>query len=323
MSDQQKTPLVSIFVITYRHERFIRQCLDSLVGQVTNFDFQVVIGEDCSPDGTRAICEEYATRYPDKVNLLPATENLGAVRNGMRTLKACTGKYIAMCEGDDLWCDMHKLQKQVDLLESDPSVSLVFSSVRVQDDIGWNKPYDYYFKVMDRDTITIEDVIAAERNIIPTPTILFRRSVLPGQPYPAFFEHARMGDIPIQVFSTHNGVARAIPGPLAVYRDHEGGQTKTLEVIKRGDDSLREFYTGFNEYTGHKYDKAFRRRYHEMARTELVYGSSELKGMAKFRNYLRTFPQYLKYADKVNMREVMYYHVLLFAPWLLRLSGKK
>ncbi|GAA4460724.1 hypothetical protein GCM10023093_03900 [Nemorincola caseinilytica] len=320
---QQKTPLVSIFVITYRHERFIAQCLDSLVGQVTNFDFRVVLGEDCSPDGTRAICEEYAARYPHIIDLLPATENLGAVRNGMRTLKACTGKYIAMCEGDDYWCDMHKLQKQVDLLEADPSVSLCFSSVHIQDDIGWNKPYDHYFTVLDTDTVTIEDVIRTDRNIIPTPTILFRRSVLPPQPYPPFFEYALMGDIPIQLFATHSGVAKAIPGPLAVYRDHEGGKTKTRDVVRKGEEALLALLNGFNEYTGHKYDKALNRKYHEMAKTDLIFGSRELRGMARFRNYLRYFPQYLKYAEKVNLREVVYYHILLFAPGLLRLAGKK
>lgn len=320
MSEEIKRPLVSVFVIAYKHEEFIGQCLDSILAQVVNFDYEIVLGEDCSPDSTRAICEAYAAKYP-QINLLPSDRNYGAVGNCVRTLRECKGKYIALCEGDDYWCDNHKLQKQVDFLEANPDFSSCFSLVRVQDDMGWNKPYEYYFTVLDKDEFTIEDFITSGRNIIPTATLMFR-NVLP-QPFPHFFVNAIMGDIPIQLFVADKGKAKLLPGPLAVYRNHKGGMTKSPEATRKHSDEIFKLFTEFNKFTGYKYNKAFRTRFYVESRFNLVYGSAGLKGSEKWRNYKKWFPRYVKYSEKVNVKEILYYHVLLFAPALLRIAGKK
>lgn len=118
--------LVSVFVVTYNQEKYIRQCLDSVLMQKVNFDYEVVIGEDYGTDGTRAICEEYAVKYP-QVRLLPLTKNLGVAGNWKRVLSECKGKYVAMCEGDDYWCDQEKLQKQVDFFVADKNEEYVLS----------------------------------------------------------------------------------------------------------------------------------------------------------------------------------------------------
>ena len=110
-------PLVSIIMITYNHERFIAQAIEGVLMQETGFPFELVIGEDCSTDGTRAVCEKYAREHPDRIRLLPAERNLGMNLNARRTLRACRGKYIANCEGDDLWTDAGKLQRQAEYLE--------------------------------------------------------------------------------------------------------------------------------------------------------------------------------------------------------------
>lgn len=120
-------PLVSIFVITYQHANYISECLDGLLMQKTNFKFEIVIGEDCSVDNTRNICEEYALKY-SSINLLPTNKNLGMIPNTIRTHRACKGKYTAFCEGDDYWTDPYKLQKQVDFLETHPDYGLVHSN---------------------------------------------------------------------------------------------------------------------------------------------------------------------------------------------------
>mgnify|MGYP001248218371 CR=1 FL=1 len=112
-------PLVSVHMITYNHEKYIAQAIEGVLMQKTNFLFELVIGEDCSTDSTRVICKEYADRYPNIIKLLPdAGKNLGMMENAIRTTMACTGKYIALCEGDDYWTDPYKLQKQVDFLEA-------------------------------------------------------------------------------------------------------------------------------------------------------------------------------------------------------------
>ncbi len=104
-------------MITYNHEKYIRSALDSILSQKCSFKFNIVIGEDCSTDNTREILLEYHNKYPEKFKLLLHNENIGAVNNQNETLKACDGKYIAICEGDDYWTDQYKLQNQVDLIE--------------------------------------------------------------------------------------------------------------------------------------------------------------------------------------------------------------
>ena len=98
-------PLVSVFMMTYNHEKYISEAIEGVLMQNTNFDFDIVIGEDCSTDNTRQIILDYQRKYPGKFKLLLHKENIGAMANQMAVLQACSGKYIAMCEGDDYWID--------------------------------------------------------------------------------------------------------------------------------------------------------------------------------------------------------------------------
>ena len=118
---------VSVAMITYNHERFIAQAIESVLMQQTDFAVELVIGEDCSTDGTRAIVRDYGERYPERIRLLLPEHNLGMMPNFVATLKACRGQYVASVEGDDYWTDPHKLQKQVDFLESASGVQSVLS----------------------------------------------------------------------------------------------------------------------------------------------------------------------------------------------------
>ena len=116
---------ISVGVITYNQQSTIRQTLDSILAQKGDFDLELVIGEDCSPDNTLAICQDYAEQYPNVVKLLPNTHNLGIMANFARVMKACTGDYVAICAGDDYWCDDYKLQKQLDYFIAHPEVGVV------------------------------------------------------------------------------------------------------------------------------------------------------------------------------------------------------
>lgn len=119
-------PLVSIVTITYNHEPYIRKCIEGVLMQQVNFPIEFIIAEDCSTDGTLAICKEYATKYPNLIQLITSENNVGAIVNERRAMKAAKGKYIAFCEGDDYWTDPLKLQKQVDFLEENPEYSVTF-----------------------------------------------------------------------------------------------------------------------------------------------------------------------------------------------------
>ncbi len=108
---------VNVCVITYNHEEFIEKALASILNQKADFDFDIVIGDDCSSDKTKEIILKYKQRYPDLIRILFSEKNIGMRENFLRSLKACKGKYIAILEGDDYWTDEYKLQKQFDYLE--------------------------------------------------------------------------------------------------------------------------------------------------------------------------------------------------------------
>lgn len=128
-------PVVSASLITYNHAPYISACIDSMLEQKTDFPFEICIGEDESSDGTREICIDYAKRYPDRIRLILRSQSdpdrgmyrSQGVYNYVESARACNGKYIAVCDGDDVWIDPLKLQKQFDVMEENPSVSLVHS----------------------------------------------------------------------------------------------------------------------------------------------------------------------------------------------------
>lgn len=126
-----ETPLVSIVTITYNHEPYIRKCIEGVLMQQVNFPIEFIIAEDCSTDGTLAICKEYAEKHPDIIKIITSENNVGALQNEVRAINAAKGKYLAFCEGDDYWTDPLKLQKQVDFLEAHPDYSVCFTRYKI------------------------------------------------------------------------------------------------------------------------------------------------------------------------------------------------
>src|SRR5512133_148878 len=117
---------VSVLVMTYNHEKFIQQALDSVAMQATNFDYEILISEDCSTDRTREIVLEFQKEHPDKVRLLLSKTNVHSNQVVVRGIRAAQGQYLAMLDGDDYWTSPTKLQKQADFLDGHPECSLCF-----------------------------------------------------------------------------------------------------------------------------------------------------------------------------------------------------
>ncbi|WP_049946052.1 glycosyltransferase [Butyrivibrio sp. WCD2001] len=109
---------VSVVMVTYNHEKYIRRAIDSIMRQNVNFDFEVLVGEDCSKDGTAIIVKEYADKYPDVIIPFLRDRNMGMTKNELDIIVRTRGEYIAFLEGDDYWIDDNKLQKQVDFLDA-------------------------------------------------------------------------------------------------------------------------------------------------------------------------------------------------------------
>lgn len=129
-------PLVSVIVTTYNHEPYLADALDAILSQRCDFGVEIVLGEDCSSDGTLAVCREYAEKHPENITLIASAENVGWRENYRRCVEAARGKYIAFCDGDDYWCDEGRLSEQVALMEANPNVGLCYTLAERRNEEG-------------------------------------------------------------------------------------------------------------------------------------------------------------------------------------------
>lgn len=219
---------VSIFILTYNQEKFIGQTIQSILEQKTDYKYQLVIGEDCSTDGTRSICEKYARESPDKIKLLPTISNVGLINNFIRTYKECDGKYVAICDGDDYWIDPFKLRKQIDFLENNPEYNIVFTSFKFLYPDGRMKAKDYS-KI--KESSTFENLIF--ENYISSVTTVFRNKKADDD-FPVWLDKCPYGDWPIYLWTTKDGSKiKYFDEETAVYRKEIGVSEKMKLVPSR------------------------------------------------------------------------------------------
>lgn len=128
------TPKVSVIVLTYNQEKLIGRTLDSIIAQECDFPFEIIVGEDCSTDGTLTVCREYEARYPGIIRLFANNPNKGLLDNYYDCLLEAKGEYIADCGGDDFWIDPLKLKKEADILDSDPGITIVHTAWQYYDE---------------------------------------------------------------------------------------------------------------------------------------------------------------------------------------------
>lgn len=171
-----KEPLVSISCITYNHERYIRRCLDGFLMQKANFAFEILIHDDASTDGTADIIREYEEKYPAIIKPIYQTDNQyskGVSISATFNWPRAKGKYIAMCEGDDYWVDVLKLQKQVDVLQKNPNINICsHPSLRLYGEEVRKDGYGFWG---DKEKIIpAKEVILNYSNTAPLQSMLFR-----------------------------------------------------------------------------------------------------------------------------------------------------
>jgi glycosyltransferase involved in cell wall biosynthesis len=201
---------------TYKHEKFIAQAIESVLMQETRFPFEVVVGEDSSPDDTRRIVEEYQRRHPDTIRLIARERNLCS-GNFVETYAACRGTYIAILEGDDYWTSPDKLQVQVDALDAHPDWVLCFHTVQVVREDGSKPPY--LFPQGRKEVSTLDDLLRG--NFIQTCSVMFRNGVV--QKFPEWYFSLAVGDWPLFIMLAQHGRLGYLDRVMAGYRIHSGG----------------------------------------------------------------------------------------------------
>lgn len=205
---------VSICCITYKQENYISQAIDGFLMQKTFFPFEIIIGEDCGKDSTLDILYEYKDRYPNIIKIVTSEENVGANANLLRVFNEASGKYIAICEGDDYWVDENKIQNQYSLLELNRAINIIFTAAKTLDyngNISSVAKHSRHGK-----TFNISEVIRGGGGFMPTASIMFRKSVI--ELIPGWFVFAPIGDFYIQILGALKGGALFLPGETVMYR---------------------------------------------------------------------------------------------------------
>jgi len=208
---------LTVMMIAYNHERFIAQALESVLAQRVNFDYEIVVGEDCSTDRTREIIMDFCRRYPDRIVPLLRDRNVGAMRNMMATLAACGGQYLALLDGDDYWTCEDKLQRQVDFLDAHPDYAICCSRVQVVDEMGEGRGGIY--PTTAAGLYTIEDLLRAD--IMATCSVMYRWGSV--GVIPSWILEMKMGDWPLHILVARSGKINLLDDVMAVYRMHSGG----------------------------------------------------------------------------------------------------
>lgn len=210
--------MLSVFTLSYNHEKFIAQAIDSALSQKTNFTYEIVIGDDASTDLTPRIVSEYANQHPHVIRPILHKKNLGPGNNVLSVFQKCRGKYIAFLEGDDFWSDTFKLQKQVDFLEANTDYTICFHNTEERYD-NTERASWLYCKPTQKIDSTIYDL--AYKNFIPTCSAVFRAGLF--SELPDWFPKSKMGDWPIHLLNAKHGKIRYIPHVMGVHRIHDQG----------------------------------------------------------------------------------------------------
>ncbi len=251
----ESRPLVSVLMITWNHESHIAQAIDSILNQHCNFNFELIIGEDCSQDRTRFMCLDYQKRFPDIIRLIVSDNNLGIHRNLARIWCRARGKYITFCEGDDYWTDTKKLAKQAKWMEDRPEYTLcgAYTLKIARDQSGtWTESGTIGPSEIKKRYL-LED-------LIPNYTFHFSSVMVRKKPvrFPRWFWDVYCADRPLYLLCAEKGPVGFIPEVTSVYRMHDGGIWMPTDPLYKACKGIILF-DKINKYFDYRYEKLIRR----------------------------------------------------------------
>ncbi|MDO6597674.1 glycosyltransferase [Oceanihabitans sp. 2_MG-2023] len=242
---KSKNPVVSICMITYGHEAFIKQAIESVLMQHTNFDFELIIADDCSPDNTKRVVEEIqnSNNKGDCIVYYRHLKNKGVMANFAFALNKCQGKYIALLEGDDYWVDELKLQKQFDFLEHNTDYVLSCHNASVLDENGL-VINDSLLEANRQLDFTGEELMIG-RHIV-TLSMCFRNVI---KEFPESFLKCINGDtLLVSMLGEYGGSKFQSELKNGVYRIHAGGVWSAMQESKRIKEKNKTFYYQFKYF---------------------------------------------------------------------------
>lgn len=226
---------VSICITTYNNDKYITQAIESALGQKTNFNYEIIIGEDDSSDNTRNIVKQYHAKYPERIRLFLNNRadviyidgKPTGIRNLINVINEAQGEYLALLDGDDYWLRSDKLQKQVDFLDDNRESSICFhNAIEYREEENVSK----IFLPDDFPQVTSLEKLL-EYNYIPTCTVMYRRSAMPN--LPPWFTGLRMSDWPLHILTSQNGSVGYINQVMGCYRQHKQGSWYAMSLVQK------------------------------------------------------------------------------------------
>ena len=220
--------MVSVLMITYGHEKYIRQAIEGVLMQETDFDFELIVANDNSPDNSDKVIVDLIENHPKGklIKYIDRKNNIGMQANFSDAYSNCSGKYIANCEGDDYWTDPYKLQKQVDFLEANPDYVLSFHKVKILQPNG-ELVEDFITKVPEN--YETQETLARLGNYIHTPSVVFRNII---KEFPSEFSLTPIGDYFLYMLLSEHGKLKYSEEEMAVYREGVGIWSAKTEYFR-------------------------------------------------------------------------------------------
>lgn len=250
-------PTVSICCITYNHEKYIGSSIEGFLMQKTNFKVEILIGEDCSTDSTKSVIEDYCLRYPGRINLVTYEKNIGSIKNHINILNLASGKYLALCDGDDYWTDPLKLQKQVDFLEANPEYVICCHYSKVINDNG-EKVY------LNPNPVSLEydfeDVMLGKKEETRLCSLMVRNvEEVRALNSKSWYLEVHGADKFFKIFavSATNKKIYVMPDVMACYRVHAGGVWSMINSNLRKSRMISDFNLVIRNF---KYSTALKRK---------------------------------------------------------------
>lgn len=315
---------VSVLCLVYNHEKYLRKCLEGFVNQKTNFKFEVLIHDDASTDNSADIIREYEIKYPDIIKPIYQTENQhskGVKITNTILSPLANGKYVALCEGDDYWCDEYKLQKQYDAMESNPECHFCVHKVCAIRENGESLNQYYPKFALDTGAIKTERFMEILGTNYPFQTSSYFRRKADVDEYinntPEFVKVADVGDMPIMLYFGMLGDVYYIDEIMSCYRVNSVGSWTSRfnsDSKKRWDHctSMLEMYDAFNEFTANKYEKQLWQRRKEYFTSKCVLCLDDKKDL---KILLKKGKRYYSRIGYIKLR--VYLFLMAYAPKIL------
>ena len=253
-TDDKFEVYLSVCMITYNHEKFITQAIESVISQSVNFNYEIIIGDDVSTDATRKILLYYKDKFPDRITLILNDSNQGAVKNLANILKTANGKYIALLEGDDYWTDNNKLQRQYDFLQSNDDCVICFHAATM---VGRDGQFVGILPVdqFKKNRSTLLDLIRYDV-FMPTCSVIFRSNLF--LYFPDIFYELRNGcDWALSVLNAEHGLIGYIDSNMATYRSNSSDYAWSSRPLYLIMPDAIKINIAFNEYFNYRYKNIF------------------------------------------------------------------